>query len=271
MRYLTTADTDIGIRRRTNQDSLLIRRANPVTGEVLLCVLCDGMGGLARGDVASTEAVRVFSAWFDRSLQGVSRNPDLRAVAGQWERLIQELNEALLAYGEREQIRLGTTLSAILFVGNRYLLCHVGDSRIYRIAWRVRQLTEDQTLVAREVREGRLSARRARTDRRKNVLLQCVGASPAVVPQMSGGRVRPGLYLLCSDGFYHVPSDRTLRKTLCPRTLGTQQAMHDGARRLMEQSKAKGETDNLSALLVRVRRGGRKGTERGRGAERDSD
>ncbi len=270
MRYQTTADTDIGIRRGTNQDSLLIRHANLSTGEALLCVLCDGVGGLARGDVASTETVRVFSDWFDRERQ---RTPDafnLSGVAEQWNALIREVNEVLLAYGKREQIRLGTTLSAILFVDGRYLFCHVGDSRIYRIGWRVRQLTEDQTLVAREVREGRLSVRRARVDRRKNVLLQCVGASPAVVPQICGGRVRPGLYLLCSDGFYHIPGNRTLRRTLRPRTLGSQQAMHDGARFLIEQSKAKGETDNLSALLVRARRGGRKRTERERGAERDS-
>ncbi len=265
MWYLTTAETDVGIRRKINQDSLLIRHALRSKEEVLLCVLCDGMGGLARGEYASTEAVRLFSDWFDRAQR---RFPDafaLREVAEQWEALIRELNEALLAYGEREKIRLGTTVSAILFADDRYLLCHVGDSRIYRVGWRVRQLTEDQTFVAREVKEGRLSAREARTDHRKNVLLQCVGASPYVVPQISEGRIRPGFYLLCSDGFYHEIGARNLQQSLFLRARSSKKGMHACVRRLINQVKKKGETDNISALLVRVRRGSAKSTEKRRG------
>ena len=69
MRYMVTADTDVGIEKSTNQDSVLIKHGKCEKGEVLLCIVCDGMGGLAKGEVASAAVVRKFSEWFDEELQ----------------------------------------------------------------------------------------------------------------------------------------------------------------------------------------------------------
>ncbi len=252
MRFIATADTDIGNAREANQDSLLIRHAATPAGEVLLCVVCDGMGGLSKGELASATVVRVFSDWFDRELSGGDGAFDLRTTAAQWEAALDNANRTLSMYGEKHQIHLGTTFSGILFAGGRYLLCHVGDSRIYHIDRHARQLTEDQTLVGREVREGHLTKEQARHDKRRSVLLQCVGASASVKPQMMVGKAKAGVYLLCSDGLYHETTAREMAASLAPGTLRDRWAMHGGARSLIDLAKSRGETDNISAPLARV-------------------
>ncbi len=250
MKFMATADTDIGNRREANEDSLLIRCAGTPTGEVLLCVICDGLGGLSRGELASATVVRAFSDWFDRELAAGRTVPDLRETAKRWDSLLLELNSSIRSYGEKNQINLGTTFSGILFAEGKYLICHVGDSRIYHIGDHAEQLTKDQTLAARELRAGRLTAEQAGRDIRRNVLLQCVGASDSVKPQMILGKARPGVYLLCSDGLCHETTGKEMRETLCEETLTDRRAMHRSARQLIELAKSRGETDNISALIV---------------------
>ncbi len=262
MRFIATADTDIGNAREANQDSLLIRHAETPAGEVLLCVVCDGMGGLAKGELASATVVRAFSDWFDRALSESGGAFDLWMTAIQWEAALDDANQTLSMYGEKHQLHLGTTFSGILFAGGRYLLCHVGDSRIYHIGRNARQLTEDQTLVGQEIRAGRLTKEQARRDARRGVLLQCVGASASVTPQVIVGKAKPGVYLLCSDGLYHETTFREMSEALAPDALCDRRAMHGCARRLIDLVKSRGETDNISALLVRAWSGKRAGAGR---------
>ncbi|MCC8141846.1 MAG: protein phosphatase 2C domain-containing protein [Lachnospiraceae bacterium] len=255
---MATADTDTGNHRKTNQDSLLIRHADTPEGEVLLCVVCDGMGGLSRGELASATAVRAVSDWFDRELQNKTPFPDLRKSGEQWGAMLAHVNRTLLMYGEKEKINLGTTFSGILFYGGSYLICHVGDSRIYHIDTDALQLTEDQTVVAREVRAGILTEEQARADERRNVLLQCVGASPSIRPQMIYGKARPGVYLLCSDGLCHETREEDMQRALRPDLLDGRQSMHGGARHLIDLAKSRGESDNITAVVVRVQGGSQK-------------
>ena len=68
MRYTATADTDVGISKDTNQDSVLIKHATYPGGEVLMAIICDGMGGLSKGELASATVIRSFARWFDDDL-----------------------------------------------------------------------------------------------------------------------------------------------------------------------------------------------------------
>ena len=67
MNYLTAVHTDVGIRKKTNQDSALVMEATTDKGNVLLTVVCDGMGGLAKGEVASAAVIDAFSKWFENN------------------------------------------------------------------------------------------------------------------------------------------------------------------------------------------------------------
>ena len=80
MKYLVTADTDIGITKKTNQDSLLIKHGSYEDGELLLAVVCDGMGGLAKGEVASASVITAFAKWFDNELPYELNNLDMNII-----------------------------------------------------------------------------------------------------------------------------------------------------------------------------------------------
>lgn len=252
MHFLATADTDIGISRNTNQDSALIRHAVTPYGEILLAVVCDGMGGLAKGELASATVICQFQKWFEGELTKEPRGPDMKSVGRAWEQMLWDINGRLLAYGKQKNIRLGTTVTGILFMHRQYIIIHVGDSRACHLDRKLRQLTQDQTLVAREVCRGRLTPEQARRDSRRNVLLQCVGASKQLCPQILYGTARKGVYLLGSDGLFHQITSREIVKSLRPGSLGDKEAMHREARRLIQLAKIRREPDNITAVLVKA-------------------
>ncbi|GFP74228.1 PP2C family protein-serine/threonine phosphatase [Clostridium fungisolvens] len=252
MQFVATADTDIGISKDTNQDSVLIKHAATSSGEILLAIVCDGMGGLAKGELASATVIRSFSEWFDSEMPSELRSLDMKVIGGKWELMLKELNAKILEYGKSVGINLGTTFTGILFADNQYVICHVGDTRVYHIGTGLRQLTEDHTLVAREISRGTMTLEQAKTDRRRNMLLQCVGASRVVTPQIIYGTTEKGVYMICSDGFRHEITEKEIFESLKPVNLINKQAMHGNAKYLIDLIKSRQERDNISVVLVKT-------------------
>lgn len=253
MRYIATADTDIGISKRTNQDSLLLKHASTDDCEVLMAVVCDGMGGLSKGELASATVIRAFDQWFNDELPFELENVDMQIIGAKWSLLLKELNAKILEYGKSlGGDGLGTTFSGILFIDDQYVIAHVGDSRIYQISSSLTQLTTDQTFVAREISRGTMTPEQAKTDKRRNLLLQCVGASRTVEPQVICGKAEKGAYMLCSDGFRHEITETEMYESLNPINLMNKDAMHNNARYLIEQVKNREEKDNISVILIKA-------------------
>ncbi len=251
MRFMATADTDIGNVKDTNQDSVLIKHAMTEDGEVLMAVICDGMGGLAHGELASATVVRAFDKWFDEELPRELEHIDMQILGLKWSNMLKDLNQKILQYSSNSKA-MGTTFSGILFIGQAYLIVHVGDSRVYQIGTGLHQLTEDQTYVAREIRNGNMTEEQAKQDRRRNMLLQCVGASKRVEPQIISGTTKCGAYMICSDGFRHEVSPAELYESLNPMNLSNKQTMHGKARYLIDLVKSRRERDNISVVLIKV-------------------
>lgn len=252
MRYVATADTDIGISKSTNQDSVIIKHASFDEGEALMAIVCDGMGGLSKGELASATVIRAFSKWFDEELKFELENIDMQVIGGKWALMLKDLNVKILEYGKKSGNSLGTTFSGILFVNDKYVIVHVGDSRIYHIASSVKQLTTDQTFVAREISRGTMTLEQAKQDKRRNLLLQCVGASDVVNPDVICGNTEKGAYMICSDGFRHEITESEMYESLNPVNLVNKNAMHSNVRYLIEQDKSRNERDNISALLIKA-------------------
>lgn len=253
MHFIATADTDIGISKDTNQDSALIKHAKSDGKEILLAVICDGMGGLSKGELASATVVRAFAKWFDEELPYELNNVDLQVIGAKWSLLLKELNVQILEYSKENNIDgVGTTFSGILFIDDQYVIGHVGDTRVYHIGASLTQLTTDQTFVAREISRGTMTLEQSRTDKRRNLLLQCIGASKAVEPQLICGKAEKGAYMLCSDGFRHEISEAEIYESLNPINLMNKDAMHNNAKYLIEQVKKRGEKDNISVLLIKA-------------------
>lgn len=253
MHFIATADTDIGISKDTNQDSALIKHAKSDGKEILLAVVCDGMGGLSKGELASATVVRAFAKWFDEELPYELNNVDLQVIGAKWSLLLKELNVQILEYSKENNIDgVGTTFSGILFIDDLYVIGHVGDTRVYHIGASLTQLTTDQTFVAREISRGTMTLEQSRTDKRRNLLLQCIGASKVVEPQLICGKAEKGAYMLCSDGFRHEISETEIYESLNPINLMNKDAMHNNAKYLIEQVKKREEKDNISVLLIKA-------------------
>ena len=160
MGFSAVYNTDVGIKKKTNQDSLAIKIADTPNGQVVFSLVCDGMGGLAKGEVASKEVITAFCNWFDTQFVEMVDNNSFseELLRYQWIRLAVEQNEKIKAYGEQNGFMLGTTISAILIYREMYYILHVGDSRVYEITSGIRRL-----LQGRSQREDLHRSRRRRT------------------------------------------------------------------------------------------------------------
>lgn len=254
MNFIVSANTDIGTVKSTNQDSLSVKVINTSVGRMVFALLCDGMGGLAKGEVASATVIRAFDQWVAHQLPQLcvtGINGDV--IKTQWEQLLVNQNNIIKSYGARQGVRLGTTAVVMLLTGESYYIMNVGDSRAYEITDRMNQLTNDQTFVAREVALGNMTPEQAETDHRRSVLLQCIGASEEVYPDFFTGEVATdAVYMLCSDGFRHEISADEIFMKFQPGALLSDTVMQNNTLELIELNKQRNERDNISVVLVRT-------------------
>ncbi|KGM45418.1 protein phosphatase 2C domain-containing protein [Neobacillus niacini] len=254
MAFLTAHHTDVGIKKNTNQDALLLKTAKTPKGSVALFIVCDGMGGLSHGELASATVIRGMAEWFDVEMPRLSQSEYIgEEIYAELTKCINQLNEKILHYGETSKVKLGTTLTALLIFHNKYFIAHIGDSRAYSISNSLHQLTQDQTLVGREVARGNITEEQAKVDPRRNVLLQCVGATKEIEVGFSTGDVQLNtVFMLCSDGFYHQITEEELALNLSPETIKSDQQLKDKIVELVELVKARKEVDNISVVAAKV-------------------
>ena len=249
MEYAATYNTDIGIRKSTNQDSVALRIIDTPEGQVAFAIVCDGMGGLAKGELASKEVITSFCRWFDEEFttQVLEGSFTALRLRDDWNSIIQTENRLLGIYGSDNNIMLGTTVSAMLMFKDEFYIVHVGDSRVYELTDSVRILTKDQTFVAREIAAGRMTPEEAKVDPRRSVLLQCVGASATVVPDFLKGKIQRN-----ADGFRHQISDQEIIEKLGPKNSNNMEELKYGCVYLTELVKNRKETDNITVAAIKT-------------------
>lgn len=255
MDFCFSGVTDIGTSRSGNQDSFCVKKVSTPIGQCVLAVVCDGMGGLEKGEVASASVTSAWIRWNEESLARFLSEDDIaEKLQTEWTEQIREYSEKIKRYGQARGIRIGTTITALVLTPARYYLIHVGDSRAYEISEAVRQLTHDQTLVAREIEQGILSPEDAENDPRRSILLQCVGASDQVSPEFRSGRIDSNaVYLLCSDGFRHQITSQEIFQSLSPNLLTDSAAIKRQLEKLIQMNMSRGEQDNITALAIRTK------------------
>jgi len=228
--------TDVGRVRSNNQDSFLVREGD-------LFAVADGMGGHQGGEVASALALQILGQAHDEP----STSTLVRAV--------RSANQAVFdkAGADPELKGMGTTLTALADVetqdGHRLGIVNVGDSRLYRLRHdRIEQLTEDHSLVASLVRQGRITAEEAENHPQRNILTRALGIDEAVavdsweVEPVAGDR-----FLICSDGLFNEVDENRLVATL-----RRFEDPGDAARELVRLANEGGGRDNITAVVVDV-------------------
>ncbi|MEP6696250.1 MAG: PP2C family serine/threonine-protein phosphatase [Pseudonocardiales bacterium] len=231
LRY--AARSDVGLIRDNNQDSVY-------AGPRLLAV-ADGMGGHAAGDVASRVVISTLSTLDDDAVGG--------DILDMLRKATSDANEMLRAMveGDNDLDGMGTTLTALLFAGNRFGMVHVGDSRGYLLRkGELSQITHDDTFVQSLVDDGRITAEEASTHPQRNLILRVLTGSE-VEPHFSVREAVAGdRYLLCSDGLSGVVTDETIAEAL--RIEDPQEA----ADRLVELALRGGAPDNVTCVVADV-------------------
>lgn len=253
MEILTSYFTHQGNVKKMNQDSLSVKVINSPKGRLAFALICDGMGGLEQGELASKEVVIAFNNWLVTEFAWMITEDNFseELLKQQWQTIIETMNDSLGVYANQHGKMMGTTVSAILLYQGRYYICHVGDSRIYKFDTDICQLTEDHTLVAQEVRMGMLTEEEAQKDPRRSVLLQCVGASDIINPQYESGDISgETTFILCSDGFVHMLSKEELKNGFMPGNIQNKEQGNEICEQLVRLAMERGEQDNITVIAI---------------------
>jgi protein phosphatase len=236
--YTAAAASDLGRKRSSNEDAF------GYSVEHGVYVVCDGMGGAAAGEVASSLAVDELM----RQLAGDSASASPRELA---ERAVIAANQAIFSRSQRNHklSGMGTTMVILLAEERHVRFLNIGDSRGYRLRnHRLEQITVDHSHVEEQVRMGRMSRNDAERSPFRNIITRALGTQSQVVPDVFELEVEPGdLFLLCSDGL-----TRELSDPLVESLLNIDLPLDDLCARLVNAANKAGGHDNITCLLVRA-------------------
>ena len=238
MMLRAAASSDVGLRRRINEDRYALA---PDLG---LYLVADGMGGHTAGQVASELAA-------DAALQALRALEDASAsLAEKLRYAVASANRAIYTTArERPELAgMGTTLVCLLAGEGRAALAHVGDSRAYLVRGdRIRQLTDDHSIVGELLRRHQISEDAAREHPHRHVLTRALGVRRAVEPDLAELTPMPGdLFVLCSDGLTNHVEDHEIAKTV-----NEEEDPQEACERLIDLANGRGGEDNTTLVVVR--------------------
>jgi protein phosphatase len=231
--------TDVGMRREHNEDSVLV--------QLPVLVVADGVGGSAKGEVASRMAIETFASQAPTIVGAASSDDAVRAM----EQAVLAANASVHESQLRDETRRGmatTITAAAVRNGGEVVVGHVGDSRLYVLsAAGARQVTEDHSVVAELVRTGRLDPQDAAHHPQRNVITRALGPEPDVTVDAYVVHVGPGDWLLaCSDGLTEHVTDAELARTVVAHGSDPARA----AKELVDLANARGGSDNITVALA---------------------
>ncbi|NSX52127.1 protein phosphatase 2C domain-containing protein [Gardnerella vaginalis] len=232
-----TAVSDVGTVRSNNQDSAF-------AGEHLAAI-CDGMGGHAGGDTASTIAIRSLA-----HIEQDSRPHDVKTVSSMMETSIMAAHDAIVGKAKRERslAGMGTTVTAVTLVKGYWVLAHLGDSRAYLLRDNhLMRMTTDHSYVQHLIDTGHITPEEARNHPQRNVVMRVLGdfdIDPR--PDIALRSAHPSdRWLLCSDGLCGVLEDSTIQDVMS--SISNQE---ECAQKLVSMALRAGSTDNVTAVIA---------------------
>ncbi len=237
--------TDVGRKREHNEDNMayvIPKDPEAMAKKGALFIVADGMGGHAAGEVASEIAVdTVSNAYYQDDNDDVAESL-LHAIRRANAAIHQRAAENMLRSG------MGTTCVAAILRGNHAYIANVGDSRAYLLRnTSVRQVSQDHSWVAEQVRAGLLTEEQARTHAQRNVITRCLGTQADVDIDIFSEELEQGdSLILCTDGLSGLVSDEELQRIV------NQYVPQESVYHLVERANENGGPDNITAIVVRV-------------------
>ena len=269
--------TDVGKLRAVNQDNFIIKE---YPGDVTLAVVCDGMGGANGGATASEVAVAAFVEYVDRfgdklaelieegSREDFSMNADTKeldisegsSIPVVLTGAVSAANEAVFSKSSEdpELLGMGTTLVAAVASGRDIYAANVGDSRMYVITdGGIRQITRDHSYVQHLVDLGRMSPKKAKTSKRKNIITRAVGTEAKVKTDIfrvdrdrmpeEDGKV---YILLCSDGLTNMMETHEIAEIVRSAGDGDEEKLGEATDALVDLANERGGVDKITVVIL---------------------
>lgn len=234
-------ETDVGLKRLKNEDTFLI---NP---ENRFCLVADGMGGEAAGELASHIFAETSMEFFSETV-GHSTSKVVETI----QNVFRVANERIFNHAEQNSgyKGMGCTAEVLGYSDEEFVIGHVGDSRTYRFRdQKLEQLTKDHSIVQDQIDKGMITSAESRNHSMRNVILRAVGVSEDLSPDIIKERVCPGdIFLLCSDGLTDMISDRQIQEVL---SLSTD--LSKKTKKLIDMAKSAGGKDNITVVLSQTK------------------
>ena len=232
--------TDVGNVRSNNEDVFYICEA------CHYCLVADGMGGAAAGEVAS----QIFADTAKAVFTGHDGASEENTIA-RLQTTFKLANDKILKHVGRNphDQGMGCTAELLAFSQESFIIGHVGDSRTYRLKnSTLKQLTKDHSLVQEQLDQGLISAEEARRHSMRNVILRAVGVNDTVALDILKGKKNPGdLFLLCSDGLTDMVEESAVFSALC-----AEGNLSEKSQALIQLAKEAGGKDNVTVVLSTI-------------------
>lgn len=235
--------SDVGKLRKTNEDAFYVPDGN---FDLPLFMVADGMGGHQAGDVASRVALSAMVDFF-KSQPDDSYKLDMSRALRQAIRY-SNLKVFMMANNASKLTGMGTTMAAVVFHNDRMYVAHIGDSRVYvHRDGKLLRITEDHSLVAELVKNGKLTEEEARNHPQRNIITRAIGTERDVLADIIEWPVKPGdIVLLCTDGLTGLVSDAEIFKHIDENKESPQTA----AENLVKLANEMGGYDNITVVVI---------------------
>lgn len=236
------AGTDIGKAREMNQDYYYVSQNSD---EIKLCILADGMGGYAGGEIASTMAVTAVKNYIYNNYSKIKL--DTNSIINLLKDATQYAN--MVVYEKTRQIEgleeMGTTLEVALIVEEKIYISHIGDSRIYKIKKQeITQITKDHSYVEKLIKDGNITKEEAKLHPQKNVLTKALGCTAFVEPDLLVEKIEENdIILICSDGLTNMLPDETIKKII-------KENSEEPNKELIFAANQQGGSDNITVIVI---------------------
>ncbi len=258
MNYITAYNTCDGASGKINQDALGIQTAQYCGYEYILFAVCDGVGGLEEGEKASSYIIEMLCEWFQTDFSVLLRKKSsILEIRKNLDQKLHYYNDCLNRYADSHMISLGTTVTAVLTVPseNKIIAVNVGDSRLYKITSnQIEIVTHDHSVVGDKIRRGIISEEKAAFDPKQNQITKCIGAGfdDSIYDFHILEYQKECCYLLCTDGFRKKITREEIFRSLNPDTNRTQKEIKANLAHLMDLNIKRNETDNITAVIVKI-------------------
>lgn len=249
LRFSLDTITDKGILKRNNEDNILVRIDSIEDNQLGLFAICDGLGGLEKGEYASACTGDELIKWWNEELTEIFYEQDSELIIDKLNSELYKINKIIKDYGDFRSIRLGTTISLLIVKRYNYYIANVGDSRIYKFNHRLYQITEDHSLVNKLLKEKKIKSSDIAYFNKKNIITQCLGVRNNFEIYNNYGEIRRNdVFLLASDGFYNkIYFDEKIKLLKFFKIKGKSGSLKE----YVSLVKERGEEDNISAIIVK--------------------